>query len=419
MPQLTHNQAIQYSNKAYGADLQDEAPVGDDDASGYDEDFVGSGVDSESDEEAPATPPGELADTDTRGKKSKGIASQGMTPARKSFKAPKQIATPKGTATPKQTVTPKKTAALKKTATPKTAAPKPAIPRKAPIRTSMRSAVVPPVTPVNKKSGTPKQSSTGKYADLKRAVRPKKVAEGKTVKKPTSIDTADNQIPSQPKPTEAMATSPSANIGAPTAPAPKKKTHIPTARKPKKDQDQTAEARPASLPSRPLFTGNLDPLPMWPSTIDPGLISTSPQQATGSLPPPHPSLPPRPPAFLPRTPSRSSFQPGGFPINYMPNMDPNYQSNIGLNYQPAPSYFSPSTAPNNFTTGVDPYLMAWQTAARPSAHLSALPTNGNSPLTAAFLGQPPATQEQPQQQPQQPWFQPSQDHQWEDPFLPQ
>jgi len=348
--------------------------------SGYDEDFVGSGAESDGDsDEAPGTvtPPSELVEKDSRGKK-KGKSTQGTTPA-KSIKPPKQAPAPK----PKKAAAPK-TPNLKKTAAPETPATKTTS-----TPNPKKPVMVPRKTPAVKKSDTPKQpckgkqSSAGKYADLKRAVKPKKaVAEGKTelttVTSTTSIDTPKLQTPSRPTPppSERLATSPNANTDERETPV---------------SRDVMNEPRPESLPRRPPRP-ELSINPMW----------VPMQEATGSLPPGPPSLPPRPPTPLAQQlPSRSIFQPGAQPgimftnnnnNNSLLNNEPNFFSSSTSSHltNNDPSFFNTSNSiPNGFPPTRFQQTDPWQVAPQPSPFLSALPgmqANLTLPSMGAGLG---------------------------------
>lgn len=303
---LTILKAIQYTTNRGGEDGQEDLAAVDDDLSGYDDDFVGSGAESDGDsDEAPGivTPPGELGEQDSRGKK-KVKASQGTTPGKRSSKNPRQAPMPKKAATPK-------TPSTKKTSAP----------------TPNKSVTASRKTPISKNSETAKQPSTGKrrsvgkYADLKRAIKPKKAAgsrsKGKTVTEATSIDAMNPQTLPEPTPppSDPMATSPSASTDVPTVPP-----------------------LPASLPSRPQFVEHLPPAVSWdtPGTAFPppqaSTHSAAPSgEATGSLPPGPASLPARPPTPLEQRPSMHSFRPGAQPDLMLSNFTNTYLPNDGQN----------------------------------------------------------------------------------------
>jgi hypothetical protein len=352
--------------------------------SGYDDDFVGSGAESDADsDEGPGTvtPVGELSDKEARGKK-RGKAPQGTTPA----KTPKAL---------KQTPSTRKAAAPRTPRTKKAARPKTPATRKTSTPTPKKSVAVARKTPAAKKPRTPKrpstgeQSSAGKYADLKRAVKPKRAAaedktEGETVTRATSVDTAKPQTSAHPTPppteppveppTERMVTSPSANTDEQMAPM--------------TPEDAVSEPRPASLPERPLV--QLPPPVTWETyatpfqpvqpLINPALVAV--QQSTGSLPPGPPSLPPRPPTPLEQqVSSRYNSQPGtqlDMRINnsFLGNSEHNMSFSSTRTY---PASWEPnvSSPRHSFPAGLPPTMYQqpspWQAVHQPLPFLSAVP----------------------------------------------
>lgn len=442
---MTWYQAIRYSTNLGGAeDGQEDGALGDEDLSSHDDDFVGSGAESEGEsaDEAPGivTPPGELADdSDRRGKKTKGKASQGTTSANKFPKLPKQTPNPKKAATPNP-----KTPSHKKAAAAKTP-----LPRKT-ATSAVKKSVTVPKTPTPKKSDTPKQPSTGKYAGLKRAVKPKSVAEDKRVRNvvtdATSIDTSKPQTPSRPTAAERMAISQSANIDAPTAHAPQDAT-LPQMSHPQSEngqQHQATESRPAGLPMRPYPLHILPPAPKFETpgmvfppaplaSINPAWISQ--QESTTSLPPGPASLPPKPPFAPPPLPSRyisqPAVQPQPMPNSMLGNMTsylpfnspssqlrnaPNYLSDNMHNFPGNDSSFlhttdstrTTSLLPSTTYHHFDPSQAPSQAARQPSGSLSAMPGTGlaitlptmePNQVREAHPQNPPSTTAQPLSRP--------------------
>lgn len=401
-------QAIQYSINRGGEDGQEDLAAADDDMSGYDDDFVGSGPESDGDgdsdgdsDEAPGiVTPGELDDVDARGKK-KGKASQGTTPAKKPLKTPRQ------TPAPKQAVAPK-TPSIKKAAT------------------ASRKTLAPKRSEIPKQQSTGKQRSLGKYADLKRAIKPKNAAgsksEGEMVTEATSVDATNPQTLREPTPppTERMATSPSPNTentDAPMVPVP---------------EDWMSEPRPPSLPNRPRFVDQLPPAVKWDT---PGAAFPPPEALISSAALSGPaSLPRRPPTPLGQQhPLRRSFQDEAqsnmmlnsstssyWPMD-MPNdlleSGPTYLTNSATNF-----LHTTSSAPSGSPSSTYQQPSPWQVAPQASHLLSAMPLM-QANLTLPLMGPDSAmvAYQAPQAAPDQaanPQWQPQEDqfYPWDPPI---
>jgi hypothetical protein len=273
----------------------------DEDASGYDTDFVGGGSADDSEGESEKD---EGVDSDemgpSRGKKSRAKASQGKAPTKQSpSKLSGQAIAPKKAVTPKKAAASKKDKSVtpKKSATGKAAtAGKSATPRKAAIPKKTTSKTTTPKKTVSPKNVTPAKRAT-----------PRRVAKAveKKGKQATGIDKTQNekQIPSRPraKPRRANPTpaGPS-NDAAETTPA-STRTKAKQVATDAGDHERTPQQGlppkpPIPLPARPppAFPARrpapargfriTDSIPFG-NNLGPGIYQSAPAPETGSMGP--------------------------------------------------------------------------------------------------------------------------------------
>lgn len=279
----------------------------DEDASGYDTDFIGGG--SADDSEGESDKDEALLDSDekgpSRGKKSRAKASQGKAPSKQS---PSKLSGQ--TTTPKKAVTPKKAAASKKD---KSVTPKKSTTGKT---ATTGKSVTPRKTVTPKKTAskttTPKKTVSPNNVTPAKRVAPKRVAkavekEGKK-QKVTGINKTQNekQIPSRPRP--------------------KPRRANPTPAGPSND---AAGIKPASTRTKTKQ-----------AATDAGDHERTPQQG---LPPKPPfPLPARPPPVFPAM--HPALQEPVHPTSFHP--DHSFGNNLGPGiYQSAPATGTGSTGP--------------------------------------------------------------------------